>query len=88
MLPGRSILWKYFLLFNTPLATVSSQPPITMLRRLREKYVELVKFKLPAPDGSVEDWVEIPGFDTHAATRQASMENLVGLAHNDLDPNS
>jgi hypothetical protein len=80
MLPGRSILWKYLLLFNTPLAAVSSQPPIAMLRRSREKYAELVKFELCAPDGSFEDWVEIPGFDTHAITRQASMENLVSTS--------
>jgi hypothetical protein len=80
MLPGRSILWKYLLLFSTPLEAAASQPPITMLRKSREKYVELVKVGLRAPDGSFEDWVEIPGFDAHAITSQTSTENLVSTA--------
>ena len=79
MLPGRSILWKYLLLFRTPLAAASSNPPIALLHKSREKYVELVKLKLNAPDGSFEDWVEIPGFDAHPITRQTSTENLVSI---------
>lgn len=79
MLPGRSILWKYLLLFNTPLATASSQPPLELLRRSRENYVELLKESLRAPDGSYEDWVEIPGFDTQAAEKSPTADNLVSL---------
>lgn len=84
MLPGRSILWKYLLLFNTPLATPSSRPPIALLRRSREAYVDLVKQQLRAPDGSFEDWVEIPGVVTPTLTRQSSADNLVSTFCSDL----
>lgn len=83
MLPGRSILWKYLLLFNTPLATPSSRPPIALLRRSRETYVDLVKQQLRAPDGSFEDWVEIPGVVTPTLTRQSSADNLVSIIYSD-----
>lgn len=86
MLPGRSILWKYLLLFNAPLATPSSQPPITLLRRFREKYVDLVKQQLRAPDGSFEDWVEIPGVDTQTLPRQSSTDNLVSVTEPCFSP--
>lgn len=79
MLPGRSILWKYLLLFNTPLAPASSsQPPIQQLAKSRQVYVDLCKEALRAPDGSYEDWVEIPGFDTQAASASSpTTDNLV-----------
>lgn len=77
MLPGRSILWKHLLLFNTPLATPSSQPPISILRRSRERYVDLVKRELRSPDGKYEEWVEIPGLDTQSLAHQTRTENLV-----------
>lgn len=69
MLPGRSIVWKFLLLFKTPLATVTSQLPIDQLRHSRRRYVELLKQHLRAPDGSFEEWVEIPGFDPNPADK-------------------
>lgn len=77
MLPGRSILWKHLLVFSTPLATPSSQPPIAILRRARENYVHLVKTELCSPDGKYEEWVEIPGLDPQELAHQASTGNIV-----------
>lgn len=77
-LPGRSIVWKYLLLFKTPLDATTSEPPIEQLRQSRRHYVELLKQHLRAPDGSFEDWVEIPGFDP----TPAGVANSSDLARN------
>lgn len=76
MLPGRALAWKYLLLFKTPLATVGSQPPIEQLRQSRRRYVELLKQHLRAPDGSFEEWVEIPGFDPNPADKGSNPADL------------
>lgn len=67
MQPGRSLAWKLFLIPPTPLTSSLSPtptPPIASLRESRQQYVELLKNNMRAPDGSYEDWLEIPGFDT------------------------
>ncbi|KAF8321726.1 RabGAP/TBC [Clavulina sp. PMI_390] len=76
MLPGRSILWRFLLLFTTPLAATSPQLPLSTLRGTRESYVDMVKDHLRAPDGSFEEWVEIPGVDIETIAHQSSGDNV------------
>jgi TBC1 domain family protein 5 len=76
MLPGRSILWKYELLFISPLTPTAAHPPLEQLRQSRQRYVDLLKQLLCAPDGSFEDWVEIPGLQSNPSVNDGATDNL------------
>jgi TBC1 domain family protein 5 len=78
MLPGRSLAWKLFLIPPAPLTSSLAPTPTRVLLSLREsrqRYVDLLRCGLCAPDGSYEDWVEIPGFDTSTIQGPPSGDN-------------
>ncbi|KZS98922.1 RabGAP/TBC [Sistotremastrum niveocremeum HHB9708] len=63
---GRSMAWKLFLLpgSNTPLGSPqqpSPSPSIEYLRQERPRYVQVLKEKMRAPDGSYEEGFVLPG---------------------------
>ncbi|KAG8900147.1 hypothetical protein FRB99_006207 [Tulasnella sp. 403] len=63
---GRSIAWKVFLIPQPPLTSAlpaSPASPLSTLISARSKYVELLKEKLRAPDGSYEAGFSVPGED-------------------------
>ena len=78
MLPGRSLAWKLFLIPPAPLTSSLAPTPshlLLSLRESRQRYIDLLKLELRAPDGSYEDWVEIPGFDSSTVQGQPSGDN-------------
>ncbi|KAG9012881.1 hypothetical protein FRB90_006458, partial [Tulasnella sp. 427] len=77
--PGRSIAWKVFLIPQPPLTSASSPvSPSNVLAKARKDYVNLLKVKMRAPDGSYEAGFAVPGEDTPlrtTASRAASAGN-------------
>lgn len=77
--PNHSILTsRQLFLTSAPLTTglpATPAPPLQTIRASRERYVELLKEKMRAPDGSYEDGLVIPGFDTATLHPQTSSEN-------------
>ncbi|KDQ06749.1 hypothetical protein BOTBODRAFT_621649 [Botryobasidium botryosum FD-172 SS1] len=64
---GRSMAWKLFLTPSAPLTQgAPPQPPLAALRASRAVFVQLLKEKLRAPDGTYEKGVIIPNFNTRA----------------------
>ncbi|KAF8334135.1 rab-GTPase-TBC domain-containing protein [Cantharellus anzutake] len=77
MLPGRSLAWKLFLLPAAPLTDSLSpipSPPLDALRSARSRYASLIRIELRAPDGSYEEWVDLPGADAAVPDRN-TIEN-------------
>lgn len=73
MLPGRSLAWKLFLLPAPPTESPSPipSPPLDALRSARSRYASLIRTELCAPDGSYEEWADVPSADigdTHRNT--------------------
>ncbi|KAG8954053.1 hypothetical protein FRC04_001037 [Tulasnella sp. 424] len=60
--PGRSIAWKVFLIPQPPLTSGSSPvSPSNVLAKARKDYVDLLKARMRAPDGSYEPGFVVPG---------------------------
>ena len=89
MLPGRSLAWKLFLLPAAPLTESLSpvpSPPLDALRSARDRYASLIRAELCAPDGSYEEWIDVPGTDVgntqHNATENWTLNNPLSLEAN------
>jgi len=70
--PGRSIVWKLFLLQDAPLSSPidsSPSPPTQMLRKLRTEYSDLLLEHMRAPDGGFDESFVIPGVTVPRSTR-------------------
>ncbi|KII88983.1 hypothetical protein PLICRDRAFT_40606 [Plicaturopsis crispa FD-325 SS-3] len=88
-LPGRSIMWKLFLVSDEPLdPPTTPTPPLRSLRSSRKAYTDLLLEKMRAPDGGYEEGFFIPGLGVQPRTDRTpgNLEQNNPLSLHDENP--